>query len=294
MVQNINERLLLITELLLKIAVGNYCYKIPHYDDKLEFDLLLKMTHCALDELRVSLHMRQFVVNDPKFHFCLHITLVLDKNYWIEDIIEYGASLPKLLHLSKGVSFITLLDVTSYTAWMQACKKLEEELHRSLIVRLDFQSKEIPTICFCTIASMRHSAKLLVTIYSLSNGNSATRHKYLNSYIEDYGTNLSATKLHSYILSNLDAPLPSIKELVKMFGSNEFYLKDSFRRLYQISIYKFYSDNRLKRAHLFVKETTMPLWEISDACGFGSYNNFSKAFRKHFGYSANSLRHTRV
>lgn len=89
-------------------------------------------------------------------------------------------------------------------------------------------------------------------------------------------------KVLDYIQTHLEEPLPSSKEMSKMFGTNEFYLKDSFRRMLKTSIYQFYNDERLKKAHLLIQQTTIPLKEIAFICGFNDYTNFYKAFKKKF------------
>jgi AraC-like DNA-binding protein len=89
-------------------------------------------------------------------------------------------------------------------------------------------------------------------------------------------------QVQDYILNNLEEPLPTTKELSKMFGTNAFTLKDNFRKLLKTSIYQFYNDERLKKAHFLIQQTAIPLKEISFLCGFNDYTNFFKAFKKKY------------
>ena len=98
--------------------------------------------------------------------------------------------------------------------------------------------------------------------------------------------------VYEYILNHLDEPLPTTKELSKMFGTNEFKLKDSFRHFFKTSIYKFYTEERLKKAHHLILSTNITLKEISYICGYGDYVIFYKAFKKRFNYAPSDL--TRV
>lgn len=75
-------------------------------------------------------------------------------------------------------------------------------------------------------------------------------------------------KVQDYILNNLEEPLPTTKELSKMFGTNEFTLKENFRNILKTSIYQFYNDERVKKAHFLIQQTAIPLKEISFLCGF--------------------------
>ena len=96
-------------------------------------------------------------------------------------------------------------------------------------------------------------------------------------------------KVYDYILAHLEEPLPSLKELSKYFGTNEYKLKDGFRHFFKTSIYKFYTVERLKRACLMIQQTTIPLKNIATMNGFTDYPNFSKSFKKQFGISPNEI-----
>ena len=92
-----------------------------------------------------------------------------------------------------------------------------------------------------------------------------------------------------YILNHLEEPLPSTKELSEIFGTNEFTLKQSFRNLLKTSVYQYYNDERLKKANNLILQTNIPLKQIAYLCGFSSYTNFFKAFKKKFNSSPGEL-----
>lgn len=96
-------------------------------------------------------------------------------------------------------------------------------------------------------------------------------------------------KVQEYILSHLEENLPSSKELAQMFGTNEFTLKESFRNLSNTSIYQFYNDERLKKAHLLIEQTIIPLTKIATLSGFNNYTNFFKAFKKKYNVSPGDI-----
>lgn len=97
-------------------------------------------------------------------------------------------------------------------------------------------------------------------------------------------------KVLDYIKNHLEEPLPTTKELSKMFGTNEFTLKDNFRNIVKTSIYQFYNNERLEKADFLIKETLIPLKEIALICGFNDYPNFYKAFKKRFNYPPSELK----
>lgn len=121
-------------------------------------------------------------------------------------------------------------------------------------------------------------------------GNYLNPHNFSNPILPG---NDSATviiqKVQDYILNNLEEPLPTTKELSKMFGTNEFTLKENFRNILKTSIYQFYNDERLKKAHFLIQQTAIPMKEISFLCGFNDYTNFFKAFKKKYHYTPSDL-----
>lgn len=96
-------------------------------------------------------------------------------------------------------------------------------------------------------------------------------------------------KVQEYILNNLEKTLPTTNELSQMFGTNEFTLKESFRNLLNTSIYQYYNDERLKKAHLLIQQTHIPLINISVQCGFKNYTTFFRAFQKKYQYAPSEL-----
>ncbi|NUY81908.1 helix-turn-helix transcriptional regulator [Flavobacterium sp. MAH-1] len=97
-------------------------------------------------------------------------------------------------------------------------------------------------------------------------------------------------QLYHYILGNLEAPLPSAYDLAKMLGTNDHALKEGFRRVFGTSIYQFYITEKLKRAHLLIEQSVIPLHKIAADLGFGTYSNFSRAFRQKYGYAPSQVK----
>ena len=128
--------------------------------------------------------------------------------------------------------------------------------------------------------------------------NIISKHEFKNQQY-DYSKNQNTTKqsdaeliqkVLDYIKNHLEEPLPTTKDLSKMFGTNEFTLKASFRNSVKTSIYQFYNDERLNKAHFLIKGTAIPLKEIALICGFNDYPNFYKAFKKRYSYSPSEVK----
>lgn len=118
---------------------------------------------------------------------------------------------------------------------------------------------------------------------------------YLNPYVisdkpkEVIEPSQLIQKVQDYILNHLEEDLPSTKALAQMFGTNEFTLKQNFRTLFKTSVYQYYNDERLKKAHLLIAQTNIPLTKIAVLSGFNNYTNFFKAFKKKFNVAPSDI-----
>jgi AraC-like DNA-binding protein len=87
----------------------------------------------------------------------------------------------------------------------------------------------------------------------------------------------------------MDSAMPTLKELSRIFGTNEYKLKNGFKHIFKTTIQQFYNSERLKRAQLLIQYTKIPLKTIAIMTGFSTYPNFSRAFKIKFGYSPSDL-----
>ncbi|MDQ0640985.1 AraC family transcriptional activator of pyochelin receptor [Pedobacter sp. W3I1] len=90
-----------------------------------------------------------------------------------------------------------------------------------------------------------------------------------------------------YLVNHLDAP-PSITELAKICGINEFKLKQGFKGLFDRSIFGYLTDYKLNYARELLLEGT-PIKAVAFQLGYSSVPHFSNAFRKKFAVSPGKL-----
>ncbi len=76
---------------------------------------------------------------------------------------------------------------------------------------------------------------------------------------------------------------PTIKELAKKVGTNEFKLKKAFKEVFNSTIYNYIRDKRLEKARLLLIENSMSIGEISEAIGYKNSGHFSKRFKEKYG-----------
>ena len=177
----------------------------------------------------------------------------------------------------------------------QIHKILDENITLPSIIALDFTTKENLLVSVsCSIGKLLNRSEIILNLVTPIVKNSYNPMAYGNENDKQIKTRkvdaLLIQKLYDYILANLEEPLPSLKVLSREFGTNEHKLKDGFRHFFKTSIYQFYNDERLKRAYFMIEHTAIPLKNISVMNGFINYPNFSKSFKKRFGFSPYELK----
>ena len=84
------------------------------------------------------------------------------------------------------------------------------------------------------------------------------------------------------LLGNLENP-PSLIELARQVGLNEFKLKRGFRQVFGTSAFKYLHDYRLETARQLLALGDLKVEEVVLKIGFNSRSYFASAFRKKFG-----------
>ncbi len=176
-----------------------------------------------------------------------------------------------------------LIEMANGNFTQRISRTQEDDELESLIVLINMVAEEMEETLFNSGYINRHH---------LQEGDSFSKKGKNNERLPK--TRRSDAKLmqqvYDYILANLETPLPSLKELSRIFGTNEYNLKEGFRHFFNTSIYQFYNEERLKRIYLLIQETNIPLKHIAYMNGFNTYPNFSKAFKKKYGFSPNDLK----
>ena len=93
------------------------------------------------------------------------------------------------------------------------------------------------------------------------------------------------------ILQNYIKP-PTIKELARHVGTNDFKLKKYFKKVYQTTIYAYVQKIRLERANLLLRENLMSVAEIANEVGYKHQGHFSAIFFKTYGVYPKDLKNS--
>jgi AraC-like DNA-binding protein len=219
-------------------------------------------------------------------------TFILDDNFIISN---FNAHVLQALYYESEelfqVDFGKFIAPQSFSIWNQKKKEasLDDNYHSTVqLIFVTGNNKLIPT--FCTISRLRYSDKIIVNSITTILQELLSDPKYvIKINPERQSEAVVMQNLYDYILNHLEEPLPTLKELAVLFDCNEYKLKLGFREFFKTSIYNFYHDERLKRAHLMIQQTKIPLKEIAIMNGFNTYLNFYKAFKKRFKYAPSEV-----
>ena len=85
---------------------------------------------------------------------------------------------------------------------------------------------------------------------------------------------------------------PSLLELARQFGTNDFKLKKGFRELFGTTVFGYIAERRLTVAHQLITLTDQPVQEVAEVVGFTNAAHFATAFRRKFGHTPSQVRRT--
>ena len=87
----------------------------------------------------------------------------------------------------------------------------------------------------------------------------------------------------------VDSP-PSLSEIAKAVGLNEYKLKRGFKETFQTTVFGYLTGQRLLLARRYLLDTDKTAAEISFELGYSTPQHFNNAFKKHFGFTPDSVR----
>lgn len=91
------------------------------------------------------------------------------------------------------------------------------------------------------------------------------------------------------LTKNMETP-PSIAELSRLIGLNDFKLKKSFKELFGFPVYKYLQNERLIKAHDLLSSKEVTIQEAAWSVGYESLSSFSNAFIKKYGFRPSEVK----
>lgn len=281
------DRIRNLYQMLFEMATGNLSFRIQKSGKDDELDELAALLNTLATAMQRKIPEAGHIIPYYTYQSLLQSTFVLDQNFSIK---SFSANVSSLLGLKPNAlltkAFAEILAPQSRALWLSTIAEVENDPNFHATIQLIFitaSNQVIPS--FCTISRLLYSNKILISTLTTVLQDLYDEHSgQIRNIDPKPGDATVIQSVHDYILSHLEEPLPPIKELSKLFGTNEHKIKDGFRHFFDTSIYQFYNEERLKKAHLLIQQGNTPLKEIAFSCGFNAYLNFYKAFKKRFKY----------
>ena len=101
-------------------------------------------------------------------------------------------------------------------------------------------------------------------------------------FLNDEETVRKIKHAKEYLLKNIESP-PSLKELAKFAGLNEYQLKVGFKEIYGNTVFGFLLDHRLDHSRVLLDSAKFQVNEVAYQVGYTNPSHFIAAFRKKFG-----------
>ncbi|RZJ36543.1 MAG: helix-turn-helix domain-containing protein [Flavobacterium sp.] len=282
-----HDRIKSLLGMLFEMATGNLSFRMEPDGKSDELDELASLLNGLAGQLRRAALLDGLPFPRLEIKSEVKFTLILENDFRIRGfttnlphILEYDAELLPARRFEDILQIGCLPDRLAQTAAQDI------NFHQSL----DLAFKGGSGFVFpsrCTLSRLIFSDRMVVSAVSV--GLHYPKEFSPLHHLRDQDDAERSQRLYDYILNHLEEPLPTTKELSKLFGTNEFKLKDGFRHFFKTSIYHLYHEERLKKAHRLLLETDMPIKEIAFTSGFNDYNNFYKAFKKRFGYAPRNV-----
>ena len=89
------------------------------------------------------------------------------------------------------------------------------------------------------------------------------------------------------LVKNIDNP-PSLLELARLAGINDYKLKLGFRQVFNTTVFGYLRSYRMEKARQLLVEENIKVSEVAGAVGYNSISRFNSAFKRQFGVTPSS------
>ncbi len=269
--QEINlQRMRSMSQMLLEMAAGNFTTRIQRTDEDDELEALVVLMNMVAEEMKESVFHSGFINPHSTYKYIVQTTFILDEDFTIKSYNSVSSVLGFTSDFLFGKAFSSLLSDESLALWKVVEQELllNPEYHTTLELVYIAQNKLLSP-AFCTIYRLANCSKILISSVTIVVEESSLKDVLATSKNIEQRDGFSRSSdrqmiqsVYDYILDHLDTALPSMQELSRIFGTNDHKLKFGFKLLFKTSIYQFYTTERLKKAHLLIQQTTIPLKTI--------------------------------
>ena len=101
-------------------------------------------------------------------------------------------------------------------------------------------------------------------------------------FLNDQETVRKIKHAKEYLLKHMDSP-PSLKELAKTAGLNDYQLKVGFKEIYGNTVFGYLLEHKLDHARVLLDTAKFQVNEVAYQIGYANPSHFIAAFKKKFG-----------
>ncbi|MCO4786982.1 MAG: helix-turn-helix domain-containing protein [Marinomonas atlantica] len=210
----------------------------------------------------------------------------------------------KLASLSSGSFIFAKAGLLAKTACTVTAE--QEDIFRELYPKVTLQ-ESLYTVSeqIFTCRGGTTALDLMMYLIGMDNGTELTEQISLRFQSDRIRTLAEINKSNQYLKLRFKAPMLgaaveimeanieepySIERLSEMIGSSVRHLEQLFKKHLKVTPNKYYLNIRLQRVLKLVEETSLPLSEVANACGFSSHSYMGQCFRKKYGDHPSAFR----
>jgi len=124
---------------------------------------------------------------------------------------------------------------------------------------------------------------LLSMMFSRGNGTSSKESALSDTDLE------RIHRVQEILIERLEDP-PTLAQLSRLVGTNEFKLKRGFKAVFGTTPYAYHLRHKLERARSYILDTDLTIAEIAYKVGYSDPAHLTNAFRKQYGIPPSGLR----
>lgn len=296
-----------IQKMLLEMAKGNFFYSLEPSEQNDNISALVLMLNMVNEEIRASFIHQGFANAHHAPQCIIQLSLLLDGKGTIEMATKSSCSLLSCLPQDLiGRPITQFMTEGSRTKWTKKWPKLMKKDSYETKLHLEFLTQEGLTIKQDFNVSAFHTLdgtnkKLLLDSVFFVKGEPFSKGIPKNKLMVTKGTKRHKVKmdhkdiqiirdLHDMIINNLEKDLPGLHELALQMGTNEYKLKYGFKQMYGTTIFRFLTQERLRKAKTLIQHSTLTIKQVSQMTGFKSKTHFSRAFKDKYGLTPTAMR----
>ncbi len=283
-----------ILDFITEITLGKYTYTLPLRNQKNELEQIVVSLNTMVEEIDTVVHQ----INHEKSREVIqNLIFHLDSNF---TIIAYSNNVKDVLGLSKKEMLDQSIEVLLGRETQQYEKIagiIQNRTAQNESFPIEFQHKKgfywtgdaylqtiksngNTTYTLSVFKSVYQNEKLKRKSGSKDHGSKTYPSEYRSLLMQDQRK--LARKIHKYIMQRLDRKLQKLPVIATEVGGSESKIKVIFKRMYGDTIYAYHLRKRLENAYSMIKDTSLPINEIAEECGFISFPHFSRSFKKEY------------